>query len=140
MNSNEILAASYGLDKYWHLSIEVLPYYKNIGTSLIVIACGILLFSQYTLKQAGTNIEPTKPTTKIVCSGIYAYTRNPIYLALCLILVGIGIRENSVLMLFCVLPLALMLQKMVIGKEEVYLEKKFGEEYMKYKNAVRPWI
>ena len=100
----------------------------------------IILLAHYSLKRAGTNIEPTRPTTKIVSTGIYAFSRNPIYTALCLILMGIGIRENSVIILASIIPFMVMLYWAVIQKEEMYLERKFGEEYLQYKNRVRSWL
>ena len=134
------MLAAYGADELMHISIRNSLELERVGSAVAALGICIILFSQYSLKRAGTNIGPTRPTTKIVSTGIYAYSRNPIYAALCLILIGVGIRENSVIIAASIIPLVVMLYWAVIQKEEAYLENKFGEEYLQYKNKVRRWV
>lgn len=87
-----------------------------------------------------TAIIPFKPATYLVTSGIYRWTRNPMYLGLALIYAGLAILLNSLAALV-LLPLVLAtIQRQVIAREEAYLERAFGNEYVTYKNNVRPWI
>ena len=117
-----------------NIRIEISWELAKIGSGIATLGIFIILLAHYSLKRAGTNIKPTRPTTKIVSTGIYAFSRNPIYTALCLILMGIGIHENSVIILASIIPFMVMLHWSVIQKEEMYLERKFGEEYLQYKN------
>lgn len=102
---------------------------------LIMTVSSIALF-----RRAHTSVMPVKPTTAIVTSGPYGWTRNPLYLALLFLYVGIGLWFG----LFWVVvsaPLAMILVHFyVIQREERYLERKFGEEYLRYKARVRRWL
>lgn len=87
-----------------------------------------------------TAIIPYKPASCLVTSGIYRWTRNPMYLGLALIYVGVAGLLNS-LAAILLLPLVLaIIQVSVIAREEAYLERAFGSEYLTYKRRVRPWI
>jgi protein-S-isoprenylcysteine O-methyltransferase Ste14 len=88
----------------------------------------------------GTAVEPWKPTTAIVTTGPYRLTRNPAYLGMALIYVGIALLGDS---LWALAPLPLVLaviDRGVIAREERYLERKFGREYLEYKAGVRRWV
>lgn len=88
----------------------------------------------------GTSVEPWKPTTAIVTTGPYRLTRNPAYLGMALIYVGIALLSDS---LWVLLPLPLVLaviDRAVIAREERYLERKFGSEYLDYRRRARRWI
>jgi len=88
----------------------------------------------------GTAVEPWKPTTAIVTSGPYRITRNPAYLGMALIFVGIALLADAPWVL-AALPVALaVIDRGVIAREERYLEDKFGREYLDYKTTVRRWI
>ncbi len=92
------------------------------------------------MQKAQTNIEPWKPTNAIISDGIYSYSRNPIYVSLILIYLGVASIFNAVWLLP---PLALVLIAMqygVILREERYLKTKFGDEYSGYMKNVRRWI
>jgi len=99
-----------------------------------------IVFIRQTFKNVETNIEPWKPTTTIISTGIYSHSRNPIYVAFCLILIGAGIFLDSWWVLISVMPSAVLVYYLAIRKEEAYLEKKFGEEYLLYQNEVRRWL
>jgi protein-S-isoprenylcysteine O-methyltransferase Ste14 len=85
-------------------------------------------------------VDPREPTTAVVTDGPYRFTRNPLYLSMTLIYVGITALANA---LAPVLLLPVVLQVMsrgVIEREEHYLERKFGAEYLSYKARVRRWL
>ena len=93
-----------------------------------------------TQKRAGTDPIPYKPSTRIVAHGIYRFTRNPMYLGFALCTFGLAILANSAWMLLAV-PIGLVLiDRLVIVREERYLERKFAEEYLDYKRRVRRWV
>ncbi len=92
------------------------------------------------LRNAGTNVDPYKPTTAFVAVGPYRFTRNPLYLALTMMYAGISFLARS-LWAFTLLPGVLAVIRCgVIEREERYLERKFGAEYRRYKARVRRWV
>lgn len=90
--------------------------------------------------KAGTNIRPDKPALAIVTAGPFRLTRNPMYLSLCLLQLGLGLLINGLIPLLLVIPLALTLHFGVILREERYLTAKFGETYTHFQSHVRRWI
>jgi protein-S-isoprenylcysteine O-methyltransferase Ste14 len=102
------------------------------------LAIGLLGFRE--MKRAQTNVDPRKPTTAIVSAGPYRYTRNPLYVGMTLIYAGFMARANA-LPAALLLPVVLhLMDHGVIEREERYLERKFGDEYLRYKEEVRRWI
>ena len=90
--------------------------------------------------RAHTSIVPNRPTTALVDSWPYSMSRNPIYLALAIVYVGISLFFDT-LWPFLLLPLVLIvIQRGVIDREERYLEGKFGGDYIDYKMRVRRWL
>ena len=103
---------------------------------------GVLLLGWFerAMRQADTPTNPYKPVERIAKEGPFRYTRTPGYLAMTLIYAGIASLANA-LWAVLLLPAALLvIQRGVIEREERYLERKFGEEYLSYKAQVRRWI
>lgn len=117
---------------------------SNVRTiiGLVVILIGaIVSFSGARLfVRHGTAIIPHKPASRLVTTGIYRWTRNPMYLGIAVLYCGLAILFESFLALL-LLPIVLMIfQAQVIAREEAYLDRTFGEEYRAYKARVRRWI
>ncbi len=113
---------------------------KMLGWTLFGGGLVLGRFGVRALRDAGTNVDPYKPVNTFVYTGPYRFTRNPLYLGLTLMYAGIAIRVNA-LWPALLLPLVLrVMQRGVIEREEHYLEQKFGEEYIRYKERVRRWI
>lgn len=91
-------------------------------------------------KKNETEIEPTKTTSKIITSGLYKYSRNPVYLISCAGPIGLGFIFMTYWAMFAFIPALIVVYYTAVKKEEQYLEKKFGQEYLEYKNKVRRWI
>lgn len=126
----------------WFQPFPFLPKTISIvlGILLIVAGIGAIAMIWRQMHAAKTNIEPWKPTNKILDTGFYGYSRNPIYLAMILIYLGVSCLFNSIWFL-PFLPVALLVIRFgVILREEKYLESKFGEDYLSYKSKVRRWI
>lgn len=117
------------------------PNIRNLLGGVIVLAGLVVSFASAGLfLRRGTAIIPYKPATSLVTSGIYRWTRNPMYVSLALIYAGLAVLLNS-LPALVLLPLVLAtIQLQVIAREEAYLERAFGDDYLVYKNRVRPWI
>ncbi len=112
----------------------------RIGVALAIAAPALAIWAARTMRKAGTNVNPGKPALTIVRGGPFRITRNPMYLALCLLQLAVGFLLNGWLALLFVIPLALLLHYGVILREERYLEAKFGEPYLALKRDVRRWI
>jgi protein-S-isoprenylcysteine O-methyltransferase Ste14 len=110
------------------------------GIALVILAPTLALSALVTMKAAGTNVDPAKPALTIVRGGPFRFTRNPMYLALCLLQVALGFFLNDWITLLFVVPLALILHYGVILREERYLTAKFGEPYLELKRDVRRWL
>ncbi len=113
---------------------------RVLGWPLIVggLAIGSLGFRE--MKRAGTNVDPREPTTVIVTGGPYRFTRNPLYLSMTLIYAGITALANALPSALLLPAVLAVMQRGVIEREERYLERKFGDEYLGYKARVRRWI
>jgi protein-S-isoprenylcysteine O-methyltransferase Ste14 len=111
-----------------------------LGGLLLVAGLALLASFNTSFQRKGTAVEPWKPTTAIVTTGPYRLTRNPAYLGMTLVYAGIAVLAAA---LWALVPLPLVLliiDRMVIAREERYLERKFGEEYLGYKRSARRWI
>jgi protein-S-isoprenylcysteine O-methyltransferase Ste14 len=113
---------------------------RVLGLPLIFggLAIGLLGFRE--MRRAETNVDPYKPATAIVTEGPYRFTRNPLYIGMTLVYSGITALFNA-FPAAMLLPLALAVMRGgVIEREERYLERKFGDEYLAYKARVRRWL
>ena len=113
---------------------------RTLGWSLLSGGVLLLGWFEWALRHAGTPASPYKPVSHVVTEGPFHYTRNPGYLSMTMIYTGIASLANA-LWAILLLPVALLvIQRGVIEREERYLERKFGEEYLRYKAQVRRWI
>jgi protein-S-isoprenylcysteine O-methyltransferase Ste14 len=108
----------------------------------ILIFCGAVLAGSgiFTFKNAGTPVRPDRAATTLVIAGPYKLTRNPMYLGLAFIYLGIAIAEQSLWALI-LLPIVLtIIQNRAVKLEEAFLERQFGTDYLRYKAKVRRWL
>ena len=111
-----------------------------LGVTLIGASVALVSQAFQRMRRAGTNVNPTEPATVLVTEGPFKFTRNPLYLSLTLFYTGVATLVNA-LWAMLMLPIVLfVMNRGVIEREERYLERKFGEQYMKYKGRVRRWI
>jgi protein-S-isoprenylcysteine O-methyltransferase Ste14 len=110
------------------------------GVLLTIAGIALSVGGFLTQKRAGTDPFPYHPSTRIVAHGPYRFSRNPMYFGFALLTLGLAILVDSAWMLLA-LPIGLVLiDRFVITREERYLERKFGDEYLNYKRRVRRWI
>jgi protein-S-isoprenylcysteine O-methyltransferase Ste14 len=107
----------------------------SIGGGVAFVATALGLF-----RQTDQDPKPWLPTREMVTEGPYKITRNPMYLGLVLITVGIGYVVGNGWFAITGVLAALVVQKLAIEPEEAYLERKFGDDYRAYKRSVRRWV
>ncbi len=105
-----------------------------------MLAAAVLAAALGRLRRAGTAVEPWRPSTALVTDGVYRLTRNPIYLAMGLLYLGLALALDSVVALVLLPPLLALVQVAVVSREERYLEGKFGDDYRRYRASVRRWL
>ena len=111
-----------------------------LGVPLVGVAIALFSYSVAQFRAAGTPVPARKPTTVIVRTGPYHFSRNPIYLAFSVFQLGIAISVNSVWLLATLVGAVALIHYVVIPREEQYLERKFSPQYLDYKAAVRRWF
>ena len=113
---------------------------RGLGWSLLGAGALLLVWFEWAMWQADTSSNPYKPVKHIATEGPFRYTRNPGYLSMAMIYTGIASLANALWAILLLPGALLVIQRGVIEREERYLERKFGEEYLRYKARVRRWI
>ncbi len=119
------------------LSHAVVAY---VAASTVVVAVGLFISAVRTFRAAGTPVPGNRPTTTIVRTGPYRFSRNPIYLAFSLFQLGLSLWVGSLWLLITLVGAVALMSFVVIPREERYLEARFPSEYPPYKAAVRRWL
>src|SRR5262249_38646201 len=129
-----------GLGLNWLMPLPVLPIAVPAGwLGAMVFALAVALFGWAiaTIIRAGSNVPTNLPTTTIVDAGPYRFTRNPIYLAMLLGLIGLAVAFDNLWLLLTLVPFVLVIRYGVVAREEDYLERRFGDVYRSYRSRVR---
>ena len=137
------LAVVAGLALKWLVPLPFLraePPAGWLGAMVFILALALFAWAIVTITRAGSNVPTNLPTTTIVESGPYRFTRNPIYLGMFLGLIGLAIAFDSLWLLMMLVPFALVIRYGVVPREEAYLERKFGDVYRGYRSRVRRWL
>ena len=137
-----MLGAGFLLDYLFPLKLFQLPWAPRIlGSSILFVISGCLaLGSMIVLLRNKTPFDPAKPTLKIIRQGPFRISRNPMYLALLLLLAAAALYTGSIWLFLAVPLLLIILNITAVRPEEEYLERKFGGQYLAYKAKVRRWL
>ncbi len=111
-----------------------------LGTGFLLLAAIHGGWGLLTFKRMGTTPEPNGEATTLLTSGPFRWSRNPLYLGLSILLVWFGVLLDSAWMLPLAPVLVLLLDRLVIAREEVRLRAQFGEQYVAYTRRVRRWL
>ncbi len=111
-----------------------------LGTIAFALSVALGVWAFTTMTRAGSHVPTNLPTTTVVDTGPYRFTRNPIYLGMVLGLISEAIGLKSLWPLLTLVPFALVIRYGVIAREEAYLERKFGDTYRRYRARVRRWL
>jgi protein-S-isoprenylcysteine O-methyltransferase Ste14 len=122
--------------------IAGLPLGLAVASGIIGVAIWLTLDGSAMLlfQRARTSVVPMKPTTALVTSGPYRVTRNPMYVGMSFLYVGLALAFGVIWALVLLPAVLLIVDRMVIPREERYLEAKFGDQYREYKSRVRRWL
>ena len=137
------LAVIAGLALDWLAPLPLLPAdlpAGGLGAMVFVLALALFAWAIFTISRAGSNVPTNRSTTTIVESGPYRFTRNPIYIAMFLGLIGLAIAFDDLWLFMTLVPFALVIRYGVVAREEAYLERKFGDVYRAYRSRVRRWV
>ncbi len=111
-----------------------------IGATMFVAALALFAWAIVAMTGAGSNVPTNRPTTTIVETGPYRFTRNPIYLGMFLGLIGLAVGLDNLWLLLMLAPFALVIRYGVVAREEAYLDRRFGDVYRAYRSRVRRWL
>jgi protein-S-isoprenylcysteine O-methyltransferase Ste14 len=122
--------------------VLVLPKTPSRVAAVLCIALWAILtvWSIGLFHRAHTSFVPVKPTTTLVIYGPYQFTRNPMYFGLVCLYLGLALWLGMFWALILLPAVIALVQHYVIAREEEYLERKFGAEYLRYKAVVRRWV
>jgi len=137
------LAVLAGLGLNWFMPLPFMPAEApaaGLGATVFFAALALFVWAIVTITKAGSNVPTNTPTTTIVESGPYRFTRNPIYLGMFLGLVGLAMAFNSLWLLAALVPFAVGIRYGVVAREEAYLDHKFDVVYHRYRSRVRRWL
>jgi protein-S-isoprenylcysteine O-methyltransferase Ste14 len=112
----------------------------GLGGVLLLIGIALMGSGLRAFRAAGTHVEPYLPTTALVTTGPYRFTRNPIYLGMTAAYLGAGLLSDSVWILLLAIPVLALIHVGVVLREEAYLAVKFGDRYREYVGTVRRWV
>lgn len=134
------LVIVYLVKRYIPISLVVPDVLRNIGIALVVIGIMLGFGVVWEFGKSRTTLNPHGSVTSIVTSGVFRFSRNPIYLGFVLMLIGFPLYTGTYWGLFFAPLLVISFNELVIQYEEAYLEKKFGDEYTSFKSRVRRWL
>ena len=125
----------------WPMAIPLIGKLGGLATALFVgLGVSIIALSFREFARAGTSLRPDRGARALIQSGSFGYSRNPLYVAVILLLLGAGVWVNSAwIWLSCALLVPVM-NRLVISREERHLESQFGQVYLEYKKTVRRWL
>ncbi|TAK87592.1 MAG: isoprenylcysteine carboxylmethyltransferase family protein [Betaproteobacteria bacterium] len=128
------------LHSVWSVRLVSRAVSVPLGGTTVLVAVALFLAAVRTLRTAGTPVPGNRPTTTIVRTGPYRYSRNPIYLSFSLLQLGVAFWVDSLWLLVTLIPAVALMSFVVIPREERYLETRFPSDYLPYKASVRRWL
>ena len=138
------ILVGYGLERW--VPLVALPTVSSIlryGVGGFIVVTSVALFGVWPavlFQRSGQDPKPWTATPELVLEGPYKFTRNPMYLTMVLVCVGFAVMLVSAWVLLLTPLCGMILYLIAIRHEEVYLEQKFADRYLRYKDRVRRWI
>ena len=134
------IAFSYLLGYFIHIPFAVPVPLRNAGFAMTFVGFlfGVGAFMEF--RKAHTTLNPHGTVQALVTNGIYRFTRNPIYLGFLFMVIGLPLNSGYYSGLVVAPFFMTTMSRLVIEREEAYLEKKFKDVYVSYKSSVRRWL
>jgi protein-S-isoprenylcysteine O-methyltransferase Ste14 len=134
------IVLAYFLGRFVPLPFVVPRVLRNSGLLLAFVGFLLGIGAFWEFRKAGTTLDPHGSSKQIVTSGIYRFSRNPIYLGFLLMVIGLPLTSGSYWGIVLAPFYVMLMDRLVIQHEEAYLEKKFGQTYTSYMSRVRRWL
>ncbi len=136
------LAIGFAGDEVWTPDLDGAPFpvLRKLGEGLFILGILMLVFAYGGMFCSRTTIDPRMHTTRIVSTGIYRLSRNPIYFGWFVFMLGLGLTNLSLFQIVISVLMIGLLHWVVVLPEEEYLEDTFGSEYLRYRDKVRRWL
>jgi protein-S-isoprenylcysteine O-methyltransferase Ste14 len=134
------LLLGFFLHLIWPFTLLPPALAQALGLVLVVLFFVFAFPAVRLMRGAGTSLRPDMPTTTLITTGPFRYTRNPIYLAFTSLYVGVSFVLNMLWPLLLLPIVIVVMNRGVITREEAYLEREFGDAYRQYKARVRRWL
>ena len=116
------------------------PLLEVVGALFILLSIAVIASARRIFVAHGTHLNPYKPTQAIVTTGLYRFSRNPIYIAFVVFTLSFTFFANSLWFVIFAVVLFFLLHFGVVKREEVYLKAKFGDSYVDYCRQVKRWL
>ncbi len=130
----------YGVEQIWPIVEGSWKWTGIVGIILMGVSLVLVGPAIFKFRKASTPFDVRKPAAVLVTDGPYRYSRNPGYMALTLLYLGLTLLMESVWALVLLVPVLAVMTYGVVVKEEAHLERRFGDEYRAYKSQVRRWL
>jgi len=135
------VAAGWLADRIWPAPfLPPAPPLWALGLAVIALGVAIGFWAVVQFRRARTSVNVTRPTTAILSTGPYRYSRNPIYLGMLLVVAGFAVALDSLWQFAALAALYVVLHWGVVAREEAYLTRKSGAAYLDYARRVRRWL
>jgi protein-S-isoprenylcysteine O-methyltransferase Ste14 len=134
------IVAAILLGRFVQIPFAVPVVLRNIGFALTFIGFLLGVGAFIEVRKARTTLDPHSSVKQLVTSGVYRITRNPIYLGFLLMVIGLPLNSGIYWGILIAPFFATIMSRLIIEREEAYLEKKFKEQYTAYKSRVRRWL
>ena len=134
------LAVAFLADWFWPIRLlpEVVRY--SLGPILVIASFAVVPSILRTFRRANTPFDTRRAANALVTDGPFRFSRNPGYVAMIVLCVGIAVVANNILVIVTLIAATAYLHRYVVLAEERHLEGRFGEEYRKYNSQVRRWL
>ncbi|HED35816.1 MAG TPA: isoprenylcysteine carboxylmethyltransferase family protein [Gammaproteobacteria bacterium] len=128
------------VNPFFPVTLPLSALLMGAGTGLILLP---ILIAGSAFRQFARNnnpVPPNQPVNGLMVQGPFRFTRNPLYLALALLQAGVGLISGNGWILMTLPLVLLIVSRYVIGREEAYLSRRFGQAYLEYQSRVRRWL
>ena len=135
-----MLLAGLAADDLFGLNPAIPAVIRVTGIGVAVLGLALIAIAIMQFRRAGSDPEPWKPDAVFVARGLYRFSRNPMYLGMALIHLGLAVALDSLGGLLALPVAALLIDRLIIAREERHLVRRFGPEYQEYQRHVRRWL